>query len=199
MIATLVNDFIKEIGISAILTKKIFRGILDIHYCNWFGTDGKYYSLLAPCSETMIYSVNTTDLFGCYNSHDVLLSNLRTFDTMEEWRVGKWERAYAENYSKALESAILLREGMSLAVGNYTLVKCKFYVQPCLGVTVWYRNMETEKITCFTAWKGSITVLKTADPLFQEFVEAIGIKDCIQLEIIHPDPLQIEMRYDYDS
>lgn len=175
-----INSFIKKIGVDIILSKAEIDGLLHVFYYNWFGTDGKYYSLLAPCSTNHCYSPNITIGTSGYSLQEALRKNLRCFESKEAWHDGMWTRKQAEDFNKALERELLNREEYSVCVGGYTVHGVQLHVQPELGISIWYKK---EDLDCFTIWYATKTTLETKDPLFKAFIDSLGFKEFIEVTV----------------
>lgn len=177
-------EFIKSYGVRIILSKIKMGGVIRVYCYNWVGSDGRYYSLLAPCSMSCVYPCEGFTVTGGRDIHGVLQHNLAVFKSKDEWDAGHWTREYVENYSKNLGNDLLHRSSYQKCVGGYRVVGVQLHVQPCIGVSIWYKK---NVLGCFTIWYGSKTSLNSTDPGFKEFVDSLGFSGCLEVTLMVRD------------
>ena len=176
-----VIGFVKKHGVKIVLTQEAFTGLLRVYYYNWLGVDGKYYSLLAPCSYAKVY---TTEVFSNAQGslHQVLQKNLRVFESKDEWDAGKWQRDAAKGFNKMLQGELEKRAILRVSVGKYSVEDVQLHLQPALGMTVWYSKNGSD-LESLTMWYGSKTTVFSLDRELAEFIDALGFAECVSVKL----------------
>lgn len=188
-----VNEFVKGHGIKIVLTAKVFKGFLHVYYYNWVGTDDCYYSLLAPCSKTMIYEYPNFATTTGGTMTGVLKKNLRCFENKDEWNKEKWKPEEAEECAKRIADCMGEYSALIGTFGEYSVLGVEVHLQPALGVTVWYKK---ECVGCVTCWYGSVATVVTEDSGMVEFIERIGLERLVKVVCLRPENLNRIARID---
>lgn len=181
----IVYAYVRSIGIRIILTNETSAGVISVIRIGWVGTDGKYYSLMAPHSETTIFDANNCTVgFSASDTYSLLKGNTRVFETKDDWSNNGWNKQdaveYVRSFSEALERSFLL----NAEVAGYRVLEIRPYVNPCMGLTVWYQNLETELLDSLTVWRGSVTVVPVASGAFVEFIDQLGLKEVVKINTV---------------
>lgn len=177
-IQNVIESYIKDTGVDVMLTNDMISGLVDVFYYNWISTDGRYFSLLCPCSQTQILPVERHDVVSGCSLNTMLEHNLRIFNTKSEWNVGKWGREYAKEYNDMLKKTLLDKRQIDTVVCGYTVKGIDLHVQPCLGVTLWYFKT---KLECLTIWFGYKITVVTCDDKFGKFIQELGFSEWVEV------------------
>ncbi|MEY8334662.1 hypothetical protein AALB53_16380 [Lachnospiraceae bacterium 47-T17] len=194
-----IDSFIKSIGVSVILERKVFRGLLDVYYYNFIGKDDKFYSFLVACNDTQIildpqkYFMFASDfcdedaelkvlsLQYCVDEMDVdllLARNLRVFCSKEDWIVGRWCTDSAKAFDQELRRTVKECFNECCRVGEYELIQHSIWTRPALGFSIMY-NKNGVFGGVVTVWHGSITELEYSQGL-HDFLVELGIEHFIR-------------------
>lgn len=191
-IQKIVDEFISSIGVRTILTRHHIVNYLTILYYNWEGADGKYYSLLVPCSTAQIYEAPSLRLVSCSSLQDKLQKNLRVFDSKTEWDHGKWNSDDVDACQDSIKTLQKRIVSPNICYGGYRLVSTELHLQPEIGFTVWY---EKERLECVTFWLGAVTTVISPDTYLADFFKAIGISDFVRVvSVPHTSNFLLEER-----
>lgn len=178
-----IDDFVRRLGVTVILDRKVVSGVIDIFYYNFIGSDKRFYSLLVPCNETQILlspqkHLTVSDFIGIPENEectDLMISrNLRVFNTKEDWVTGKWKienaRAVDKKLRKYLDECLI----DYCEVGNYRLVSHRLWLRPAVGLSILYDELG-KGTKSFSIWHGCKTELPDTDGL-RLFVKELGLE-----------------------
>lgn len=192
-----INNFVKRKGVSIMLTKTVIRGALSVYYYNWVGTNEKYYSLLVPCNESQIFTVDG-DVALIDDMEKALDKNLKQFYTKGEWDVGKWKREVAEEFNSTLEKKLNSIYRPTEPINGYRVVDLKIYLEPNVGISIWYQR---ETLQNLTVWLGHHRDVFTYDAGLKEFVDQFEFGDAVTVHVLTAarHKLEEKLNYDYDT
>lgn len=195
-----IDDYVRNLGVTIVLDNKHFSDILDIHYYNFIGKDKKFYSLLVVSNDTQIlvnfrkcfkYSsdfvcdyydgeIEKVAAFSIDKFDDLVLAlnaNLRQFDTKDDWLIGKWKLRDAKTFCSWFKSQLqnYLLDGCNYE--EYSLCSHKIWTRPSLGCSFSYKK-NGRYCGTINVWHGCKTEL-CYEKNFYEFINLLGISKYI--------------------
>lgn len=155
----LFTELVKETGITILLTAEKVSGILDVYCYEWVGTDGKFYSIVAACNDTEVFTdANISLANDSCSALERLKACVQVYETKEEWSSCSAKRKKIEEFQQYLKGRLENIRVQMASVGDYSAGDCRFYVKPAFGVSfkVWKCGRIFDSIA---VWKNAVTNL----------------------------------------
>lgn len=179
----LIVSFVKSLGVTVMLSQKVFSDLLDFYCLNWLGSDDRYYSLLVPCNETQIFTAERL-LLGEPCSGCAIGANLRVFATKQEWLDGRWSLSDAERADKVLAEWIRKKCNCCYEGYGYKVHTVVCTTRPFLSISVACQR-GNDLAGSFTVTTGSVSVVRCGRDLalfISEVSAELGCSQFLQIE-----------------
>lgn len=193
-----INAYLQDIGVSVWLDRKTYSDLVDVFYCNFIGSDEKFYSMLVVYNDTQIlldpqiYLGYASDFCGdeildaqC-RALEEPVSNLqlgrclRCFSDKGDWLVGRWKKEDAALINRELRARLNACFSDGCEACGYALVSHRLWTRPALGFSLMYSRYNVY-VGTISVWTGCKTRLVYEHDL-REFVKELGIEDYILWE-----------------
>lgn len=135
-----IMQYVKEIGVFLLLSCKCFEETLTYYIIDWIDKDGKYYSLLAMCNDTQIFTKHTITIGEADTEVNPLVSNLRQFDCKNDWNRGRWVFNDVKKMDAFLKHSYADVALSDCDTENYKIIAFGVTIRPILQFIVSYVN-----------------------------------------------------------
>lgn len=179
-VESVTKAFIRGKCAQTVISARVLGGIIRCYQYDWVGYDQRFYSLVVPCTEATVYKFPDILRTNSRSFEQVLESNLRVFNTKEEWQSNKWTEGYVRQELSALEKKFDAVRAEHLNLKHHSVQSIIMHLQPTIGMTIWYQDSE-KKMSSFTVWINAITTIEVDDRYIGELLTALGIESRVHI------------------
>lgn len=143
---TKIEQSIKEMGVLAILRKKVVQGSVNVYQIDFLGSDDYYHSLLIMYDSVFIYGFDENLLgesnYSCIPS---LEKNHRKFTNKAAWIEGRFDDISAKSVDNFINS--LKIKTAEVTVGDFSLINLRYGYNPMMLIVFFkYKGIQQRSL-----------------------------------------------------